>query len=98
MAGMIGAEPVVDGRPGTGYGQAATRDKSEGAGFGGSSSWPSYAVLLAETADLLAGNRFDHTTVPKVVSRRLTWTWLDEIADRPRSIQDLAAAVAGWPT
>jgi hypothetical protein len=47
--------------------------------------------LLAETADLLCGNNVDDRYVPTVVSRRLRWTWRQEITEHPVSLLALAS-------
>lgn len=84
-------ELIVDGRAGQDNERVAVRDKSEGAwwntdGF----NWPSWGALLAETADLLSGDKVDDRHVPTVISRRLRWTWREEIAERPASLLALA--------
>ncbi|HEX4221002.1 MAG TPA: SMI1/KNR4 family protein [Pseudonocardiaceae bacterium] len=83
---------IVDARPGEDHDRVAIRDREDGARWhddGG--NWPSYGALLAETADLLTGSKVDDRYVPTVASRRLRWTWRDEVTARPPSLLTMAS-------
>lgn len=89
-----GCELIVDGRAGEDNDRVAVRDKSDGAWWDSKGyNWPSWGALLAETADLLYGAKADDRHVPTVISRRLRWTWREQIAEHPASLLAIASPV-----
>jgi cell wall assembly regulator SMI1 len=93
-----GCELIVDGRAGEDNDRVAVKDKEDGPWWDNAEfCWPSLGALLAETADLLEGRKVDQRHLPTVRSRRLSWTWRDEVSDRPPSLLAPGSALPPLP-